>query len=154
MQFCSRRARIEHGDRRPPDRLLALSPCSRDVVWDPVYSLCLPETSAYVLGPAGIEQTLQPVTHQRGIRPFAGEALLLDGQLFSPLLPDDLRVIAMPPRFAPGPYRRAYQEAFNAAHMRFRAKKPATAAKARAIIVSTARHCRHRRSSYHTNAKS
>ena len=36
---------------------------------------------------AGIDQTFQPVTHQRGSRPFSGEALLIDGQLFSPICP-------------------------------------------------------------------
>jgi hypothetical protein len=40
---------------------------------------------------AGIHQTSQPVTHHRGSRPFSGEALLIDGQLFSSLLPNDLR---------------------------------------------------------------
>ena len=53
------------------------------------------------------------VTHQRGIRPFAGEALLLDGQLYSPLLPAELRDLKAPPRYATGAYRRAYEEKFN-----------------------------------------
>jgi hypothetical protein len=84
-----------------------------EVVWDPGYSLCQPETTTYLLARAGIETTLQPVVHQRGIRPFAGEALLLDGQLFSPMLPAELRDLAMPPRGAPAPYRGAFEEAFN-----------------------------------------
>ena len=84
-----------------------------DVVWDPGYSLCQPATTTYPLEQAGIEQTLELVTHQRGIRPFAGEALLLDGQLYSPLLPAELRDLRSPPRFATGPYRRAYEERFN-----------------------------------------
>jgi len=84
-----------------------------DVVWDPGYSLCQPETTTYPLAQAGIEQTVELVTHQRGIRPFAGDALLLDGQLFSPLLPTELRDLAAPPRFATGAYRRAYEERFN-----------------------------------------
>jgi len=84
-----------------------------DVVWDPGYSLCQPGTTSYPLAQAGIEQTLQLVTHQRGIRPFAGEALLLDGQLYSPFLPPELRDLAAPPRFARGAYRRAYEESFN-----------------------------------------
>ena len=85
----------------------------RDVVWDPGYSLCQPETTTHPLTKAGIEQTFQPVTHQRGIRPFAGEALLVDGQLFSPFLPVELRDLAAPPRFATGPYRRAFEAPFN-----------------------------------------
>ncbi len=84
-----------------------------DVVWDPGYSLCQPGTTAYPLAQAGIEQTLQLVTHQRGIRPFAGDALLLDGQLYSPLLPAELRDLAAPPRFASGNYRLAYEKKFN-----------------------------------------
>lgn len=84
-----------------------------DVVWDPGYSLCQPGTTSYPLTKAGIEQTLQLVTHQRGIRPFAGDALLLDGQLYSRFLLKELRDLASPPRFATGNYRRAYEEKFN-----------------------------------------
>ena len=84
-----------------------------DVIWDPGYSLCQPGTTSYPLTQAGIEQTLELVTHQRGIRPFAGEALLLDGQLYSPFLPAELRDLASPPRFATGPYRLAYEDKFN-----------------------------------------
>ena len=54
-----------------------------DVVWDPGYSLCKPGTVHHKLAQAGIHQTFQPVTHQRGIRAFSGEGLLIDGQLFS-----------------------------------------------------------------------
>ena len=53
------------------------------------------------------------MTHQRGIRPFAGEALLLDGQLYSPLLPAELRDLAAPPRCRDRRDRRAYEEKFN-----------------------------------------
>jgi hypothetical protein len=84
-----------------------------DVVWDPGYSLCKPETTGHRLTRAGIEQTIQLVTHQRGIRPFAGEAMLVDGQLYSKLLPKDLRDLSFPPRYAPGPYRRPFEEKFN-----------------------------------------
>ena len=84
-----------------------------DVVWDPGYSLCKPETSSHPLTRAGIEQTVQLVTHQRGIRPFAGEAMLLDGQLYSKLIPNELRDLTVPPRFAPGPYRQAFEDKFN-----------------------------------------
>ncbi len=83
------------------------------MVWDPGYSLCKRETTGHRLTKAGIEQTIQLVTHQRGIRPFAGEAMLVDGQLYSNLLPKDLRDLTFPPRFAPGPYRRAFEEKFN-----------------------------------------
>jgi hypothetical protein len=83
------------------------------VVWDPGYSLCQPGTTGYRLSQTGIEQTIELVTHQRGIRPFAGEALLLDGQLYSPMLPKELRDLRSPPRYATGPYLAAYQDRFN-----------------------------------------
>ncbi len=84
-----------------------------EVIWDPGYSLCQPETTTYPLAEAGIERTMQLVTHQRGIRPFAGEALLLDGQLFSPLVPAHLRDLAFPPRVAKDNYRAAFEKPFN-----------------------------------------
>ncbi len=71
-----------------------------DVVWDPGYSLCKPGTVHHKLAQAGIHQTFQPVTHQRGARPFSGEALLIEGQLFSSLLPNELRDLPAPPRGA------------------------------------------------------
>src|SRR5207244_10897955 len=71
-----------------------------DVVWDPGYSLCKPGTVHHRLAQAGVHQTFQPVTHQRGVKPFSGEALLIDGQLFSPLLPEELRDLPVPPRGA------------------------------------------------------
>jgi hypothetical protein len=50
---------------------------------------------------------------QRGIRPFSKEAILMDGQLFSTLLPNELRDLATAPMTATGAYRRAYEEPFN-----------------------------------------
>jgi hypothetical protein len=84
-----------------------------DVVWDPGYSLCKPGTVHHRLAQAGIHQTFQPVTHQRGIRPFSGEALLIDGQLFSPLLPDELRSLPSPPRGASEAEKESYEAKFN-----------------------------------------
>jgi len=79
-----------HRGRAIVDELLDGDPIE-DVVWDPGYSLCKPGTVHHRLAQAGIHQTFQPVTHQRGVKPFSGEALLIDGQLFSPLLPEELR---------------------------------------------------------------
>ncbi|MGA2531364.1 MAG: hypothetical protein ABSG36_19715, partial [Acidimicrobiales bacterium] len=84
-----------------------------DVVWDPGYSLCTPETTTYPLSQAGIGQTFQLVMSQRGIGPFSKEAILMDGQLFSTLLPNELRDLATAPMKATGAYRRAYEEPFN-----------------------------------------
>jgi hypothetical protein len=84
-----------------------------DVVWDPGYSLCKPGTVHHKLAQAGIHQTFQPVTHQRGIRPFSGDALLIDGQLFSRLLPDDLRDLPSPPRGASEAEKEHYEAQFN-----------------------------------------
>ena len=84
-----------------------------DVVWDPGYSLCKPGTVHHKLAQAGIHQTFQPVTHQRGIRPFSGDALLIDGQLFSSLLPDDLRDLPSPPRGSSEADKLEYEAKFN-----------------------------------------
>jgi len=84
-----------------------------DVIWDPGYSLCTPGTVHHRLAQAGIHQTFQPVTHQRGSRPFSGDALLIDGQLFSTLLPDDLRELPAPPRGAPEADKLSYEARFN-----------------------------------------
>jgi len=65
------------------------------------------------LAQAGIHQTFQPVTHQRGMRPFSGDALLIDGQLFSSLLPDALRDLPSPPRGASEAEKETYEAKFN-----------------------------------------
>lgn len=75
-----------HRGRAIVDELLDGDPIE-DVVWDPGYSLCKPGTVHHRLAQADIHQTFQPVTHQRGIKPFSGEALLIDGQLFRPCCP-------------------------------------------------------------------
>jgi hypothetical protein len=84
-----------------------------DVVWDPGYSLCKPGTVHHKLAQAGIHQTFQPVTHQRGGRPFSGDALLVDGQLFSSLLPEELRDLPAPPRGASEAEKQHYEAKFN-----------------------------------------
>jgi hypothetical protein len=84
-----------------------------NVVWDPGYSLCKPGTTVYPLAAAGIEQTMELVTHQRGIRPFSGDALLLDGHLFSPGLPKELRDLPPAPRYMPGHYKAAFEKKYN-----------------------------------------
>jgi hypothetical protein len=84
-----------------------------DVVWDPGYSLCKAESTAHPLAQAGIAQTFQVVTHQRGRRPFSGDALLIDGQLYSPHLPKDLRDLPVPPRGASEGEKEAYEAKFN-----------------------------------------
>jgi hypothetical protein len=84
-----------------------------DVVWDPGYSLCKPGSVHHNLAQAGIHQTFQPVTHQRGIRPFSGDARLIDGQLFSPLLPEELRDLPSPPRGASEVEKETYEAKFN-----------------------------------------
>ena len=85
----------------------------REILWDPGYSLNSPETAVHPLHQAGIEITFQPAAHQRTISPFSPHALLVDGQLYSTLLPVELRDLKMPPIRAKGNYRRAYEEPFN-----------------------------------------
>jgi hypothetical protein len=84
-----------------------------DVVWDPGYSLCQPGTTHHKLAQAGIHQTFQVVTHQRGVRPFSGDAVLLDGQLYSSLLPDELRDLPVAPRGASEAEKLTYESKFN-----------------------------------------
>jgi hypothetical protein len=84
-----------------------------DVVWDPGYSLCTPGTTHHKLAQAGIDQTFQPVTHQRGIKPFSGDALLIDGQLYSPLMPLELRDLPSPPRGVSELDKLEYEAKFN-----------------------------------------
>lgn len=84
-----------------------------DVVWDPGYSLSKPGTVHHRLAQAGIHQTFQPVTHQRGGRPFSDEALLIDGQLFSGHLPEELRDLPVPPRGASEAEKLTYGARFN-----------------------------------------
>jgi hypothetical protein len=84
-----------------------------DVVWDPGYSLCQAETGYYPLHRAGIHVTFQPVAHQRGERPFAGDARLVDGQLFSQFVPKDLLDLPMPPLGSTVGRMLAYERAFN-----------------------------------------
>jgi hypothetical protein len=79
-----------HRGRAIVDELLAANwegDPIEDVVWDPGYSLCKPGTVHHRLAQAGIHQIFQPVTHQRGVRPFSGHALLIGVQLFSPCSP-------------------------------------------------------------------
>jgi len=84
-----------------------------DVVWDPGYSLCQAETGYYPLHRAGVHVTFQPVTHQRGERPFADDARLVDGQLFSRFVPEDLLDLPMPPLGSTVGRMLAYERAFN-----------------------------------------
>jgi hypothetical protein len=83
------------------------------VVWDPGYSLCKPGTVHHKLAQAGIHQTFQPVTHQRGVRPFSGDGVLVDGQICSSMLPADLRDLPAPPRGAPETEKLVYEAKFN-----------------------------------------
>jgi hypothetical protein len=85
----------------------------RDVIWDPGYSQCPPQTTTFPLARAGIETTMHLVPSQRGIRPFSKDALLVDGQLYSSALPDELRDLRMPKILAKGNYRLAYEDDFN-----------------------------------------
>ncbi|MEJ7764990.1 MAG: hypothetical protein WKF86_05800 [Acidimicrobiales bacterium] len=54
----------------------------------------------------------QVVTDQRTTRPFPDQALLIDGQLYSHLLPAELRDLPMPPRGAPEAEKVAYEAKF------------------------------------------
>jgi hypothetical protein len=105
-----------HRGRAIVDDLIAAKAAGEaidDVVWDPGYSLCKPGSVHHKLAQAGIHQTFQPVTHQRGVRPFSGDGVLVDGQIYSSMLPEDLRDLPAPPRGAPEAEKLAYEAKFN-----------------------------------------
>lgn len=105
-----------HRGRATVDDLVAAKKAGApidDVVWDPGYSLCKSDTTHHKLAQAGIHQTFQPVTHQRGTRPFSGDAILLDGQLYSSLLPNQLRDLPMPPRGSSEAVKVEHESKFN-----------------------------------------
>ena len=84
-----------------------------DVVVDPGYSILSPETMHDRLAAEAIHTTFQLTKYQRGQRPFGGDAYLIDGQLYSRLLPSDLLDLPMPPRGAPESVKIGYESAFN-----------------------------------------
>jgi hypothetical protein len=105
-----------HRGRAVVDELIAAKGGGQrfdDVVWDPGYSLCKAKSTAFPLAQAGIAQTFQVVTHQRGSRPFSGDALLIDGQLYSSHLPESLRDLPVPPRGASEEVKLTYEAKFN-----------------------------------------
>jgi hypothetical protein len=85
-----------------------------EVVWDRGYSQLLPETTAHPLHRAGIDQAFRPMEHQRKPRPFTDDAILVEGQLFSAHVPDDLRgPLPMPPIGATDEELRKFEKPFN-----------------------------------------
>src|SRR5207244_9415417 len=90
----------------------------------------------------GSTQTFQPVTHQRGVKPFSGDALLTDGQLFSSLLPEELRDLPVPPRGASEEEKLAYEAKFNQrARWRLPAMRARTSTGPRGGSAPSARGC-------------
>jgi hypothetical protein len=74
-----------------------------EVLVDPGYSLMRGETFAFPLTQAGIPIVMRPASHQRtkpDATPTLGDALVLDGQLFSKHTPVELCHLAMPQRGA------------------------------------------------------
>lgn len=57
-----------------------------EVISDPGYSLCRAETWHIPMRVAGIDQVFEPVTHQRGQKPFGGRMVINDGTLLSALV--------------------------------------------------------------------
>jgi len=85
-----------------------------DVVWDRGYSQCVPETTVYPLGRAGIRTTFWPMDHQRRREPYTTEAIVLEGMLFTDYLPEELKVqLPMPPEGSSEEEKLEYEEAFN-----------------------------------------
>jgi len=61
-----------------------------DAVVDAGYSLSAAEYFHIPLRQAGIDLTMQPVTHQRGGKPGTGPAREIDGHLFAEQMPEEL----------------------------------------------------------------
>jgi hypothetical protein len=85
-----------------------------NVVWDRGYSQLRPETTSHPLSRAGIQQTFRPMETQRLVKPFSTDALIIEGQLFSAHMPDELRgPLRMPPQGSSVETQVEYEKAFN-----------------------------------------
>lgn len=90
--------------------------CEETLV-DPGYSLMRGETFAFPLTQGGIRVVMRPASHQRtkpDATPMLGDALVLDGQLFSKHTPVELRHLPMPQRGASTEERKEYERDFKA----------------------------------------
>jgi hypothetical protein len=90
-------------------------PRVRDLLMDRGYSQLSDATLHHPLRRAGMELVFQPKgPHQRLATPFSEFAILIDGQLFSVLMPEDLRrELPWPPYGASEAEMRAYELAYN-----------------------------------------
>jgi hypothetical protein len=85
-----------------------------DVVWDRGYSQLRPETTSHPLNRAGIHQTFLLKGRQRDARTFSEDAVLIEGQLFSAHVPEELyRTLPMPPMGATPEEVATYEKPFN-----------------------------------------
>ncbi len=85
----------------------------KEVIWDRGYSQLIAAATAHSLHAAGIEQTFRPMVHQRKLQPHSTDAILIDGQLFSASVPEELRRLKMPPFGADEQQVRAFERPFN-----------------------------------------
>lgn len=104
------------------ERLHRDRPDLRDLIVDQGYSSKRPGTFFAPLRQLGFRPVFELHPQQRGQRPFAGDALLIDGGLYSAHLPDALfgsntsdgrRSLPMPPMGATWEQRLKFQEPFN-----------------------------------------
>jgi hypothetical protein len=86
-----------------------------DVVCDPGYSLCRPETIFEPLHNAGIHVTYQVASSQKATTSFNDNAFVLNQHLFSEALPRNLRKLPLPPLGSNAERRLAYEEKWNQA---------------------------------------
>lgn len=85
-----------------------------DVIWDRGYSQLLPENTSHPLNRAGISQTFRPKDHQRVRKPFRDDAMMIEGQLVSAHVPEELQgLLPMPPMKATAEESAKYEEPFN-----------------------------------------
>jgi hypothetical protein len=85
----------------------------KEVIWDRGYSQLIAAATAHPLHAAGIEQTFRPMERQRKLQPHSTDAILIEGQLFSASVPEELRRLKMPPLGADEEQLRAYEQRFN-----------------------------------------
>ncbi len=69
-----------------------------EVLADGGYTLMRAETFHFPLQAAGVGLTMRPASHQVGEKAGLGRAIVVDGQIFSDLLPQELRDLRLPDR--------------------------------------------------------
>lgn len=85
-----------------------------EVIWDRGYSQLTAEATTHVLARCGIGTTFRLMDHQRKLKPFSSDALIIEGHLVSAHAPAELRGLLPMPSYGASPKERAEcEERFN-----------------------------------------